>query len=467
MYDVVIVGAGPTGMFAALELMKSGKKVAIVEAGVDLENKECKIETQGVCKYCRPTCHILGGYGGAQFFEGTKLSIYPAGSGFVNFCGGVEKTKEIYNYVDELLEKYGKEKRTYPNMDEVEELKEQFKDVGIEMKYYNAQKVSKNTMNKIATNIRRDLENNGVDIFTEQQVCDIKGQDGEFTVITKKNNTYITKKIILAVGRIGSRQLTNIADKLGIKYEDEEQEIEIGVRIEAPYHIFDKINNLHNDLKLKVKDNEKEELRTFCQDYKGYITKCVYNLSGDKIVSSLDGHIIGTDEEGGKLSDVVNLAVHHRYKVDFSIDEIYQFIAKINKKGKPIVQSLKNFMENSNKNNILRNELSMPDVFEDNINNYLPERTCKLLKDFIKQIDKVIPGFADGTNTVYAPSFEMGWKKFEIDNTMQTNVKGIYIGGDATGHFRGAMQSMASGILIAKQISNRSEIYGEVNLCNR
>lgn len=71
------------------------------------------------------------------------------------------------------------------------------------------------------------------------------------------------------------------------------------------------------------------------------------------------------------------------------------------------------------------------------------------------------------TNTVYAPSFEMGWKKFKINNTMQTNVKGIYIGGDATGHFRGAMQSMASGILIARQIVDRSEIYEEVNLCNR
>ena len=452
MYDVLIIGAGPTGMFAALELMKSGKKIAMVDAGLDLEKKECKIETEGVCKYCKPTCHILGGYGGAQFFEGTKLSIYPAGSGLIDFCGGVEKTKEMYNFVDELLEKYGKEKRVFPNMEKIESLKNDFKNIGIEMKYYNAQKVSKNTMNKIATNIRKDLETNGVDIFTEEQVIDIIGKNNDFTVITKKNKKYKTKKIIFAVGRIGSRQLTRLADKLNIKYEDEEQEIEIGVRIEAPYYIFDKINNFHNDLKLKVKINEGEELRTFCQDYKGYITKCVYNLSGDKIVSSLDGHIIGTDEEGGKLSNVVNLAVHHRYKVDFSIDEIYQLISKINKKGKPIVQSLKNFMENLNKENILKNELSMPDVFEDNINNYLPERTCNLLKEFIKQIDRVIPGFADGTNTVYAPSFEMGWKKFEIDNTMQTNVKGIYIGGDATGHFRGAMQSMASGILIAKHI---------------
>lgn len=319
------------------------------------------------------------------------------------------------------------------------------------MKYYNAQKVSKQTMNKIANNIKDDLIANGIEIFLEEQVSDILKQNEYFEIITNKA-TYKTKKILLAVGRIGSRQLTKIADSLGIKYEDEEQEIEIGIRIEAPYKIFDKINNLHNDLKLKIKVNENEEVRTFCQDYKGYITKCVYNLNGDKVVSSLDGHIIGTDEEGGALSEVVNLAVHHRYKVDYSIDEIYKFISKINKKGKPIIQSLENFMNNTDDENILKNKLSMPDVFEDNINNYLPERTCELLKNFILKIDKVLPGFAGGTNTVYAPSFEMGWKKFEIDNFMETNIKDIYIGGDATGHFRGAMQSMASGVIIARKI---------------
>ncbi|MBR6504626.1 MAG: NAD(P)/FAD-dependent oxidoreductase [Clostridia bacterium] len=451
MYDLIIVGAGPTGIFAGVELMNKGKKIAIIDAGVDLSQKICYIETEGKCKFCKPTCNILGGYGGAQFFEGTKLSVYPAGSGFVNFCGSIEKTKDIYNYVDEILEKYGKQKREYPNEKDVNELKEKFKNVGIDMKYYNAQKVSKQTMNKIANNIKDDLIANGIEIFLEEQVIDVVKQDKYFEVITNKA-TYKTKKILLAVGRIGSRQLTKIADSLGIKYEDEEQEIEIGIRIEAPYKVFNKINNLHNDLKLKIKVNENEELRTFCQDYKGYITKCVYNLNGDKVVSSLDGHIIGTDEEGGTLSEVVNLAVHHRYKVDYSIDEIYKFISKINKKGKPIIQSLKNFMNNSDSENILKNKLSMPDVFEDNINNYLPQRTCELLKDFILKIDKVLPGFADGTNTVYAPSFEMGWKKFEIDNSMETNIKGIYIGGDATGHFRGAVQSMASGIIIAREI---------------
>ena len=305
-------------------------------------------------------------------------------------------------------------------------------------------------MNNIAMNIKNDLIENGVNILFNQQVVNIEKEYNEFIVETL-DNEFIAKKIVLAVGRIGSRQLKKIADKLNIFYENEGQEIELGVRIEAPYEVFDTVNNIHNDLKLKMK-TKFGELRTFCQDYRGFITRCIYNLPGDKIISSLDGHIIGTSENNGKLSDVVNLAVHHRYKVNYSIEKIYDIIENINISHKPIVESMKNFMENKNAKNIFKNKLSMPDVIEGNINDFLPEKSLYLIKDFIIKIDKVLPGFAESTNVVYAPSFEMGWKKFNLNDNLETNVSGIYIGGDATGHFRGAMQSMISGLIIGKNI---------------
>ena len=307
-------------------------------------------------------------------------------------------------------------------------------------------------MNKIAFSIKDELIAKGVDIKVREQILDItRNEDGTFTLVTN-NNKYSTKNVLFAVGRIGSRQLTKFADKLGIEYEDEEQEMEIGVRIEMPYNVFDKVDNIHNDLKLKMKLDDGGELRTFCQDYKGFITKCVYNMTGDRLVSSLDGHIIGTDEEGGNLSDVVNLAVHHRYKVSFPIEQIYDIIDKMSINKRPIVQSMKNFMNNTNEENVFNTKFSMPDVVEANINDYIPKETLIVLKDFIKRIDKVLPGFANDNNTVYAPSFEMGWKKFILNRDFQTNVNGIYIIGDATGHFRGAMQAMASGILCADEL---------------
>lgn len=452
-YDVIIVGAGGAGIFASRELAKAGKEVLIIDAGVSLDKKRCPIEHGEKCKFCKPVCNIMGGFGGAQFFEGTKLSVYPAGSGFVPFCGSVENTKSTYKYIDNVLEMHGKAPRPLTQKKEVGSLIEQFDNQGITMKYYNAQKVSKNKMNYIAGSLRREIETMGVTINMEERVTDIDGEDGNFKVTTDKDS-YNTKKIIFGIGRVGSRQLTKIADKIGIKYEDEEQEMEIGVRVEMPYEVFNKINNIHNDLKLKKVLPDGSELRTFCQDYKGYITKCVYNLTGDKVVTSLDGHIIGTDEEAnsGNLSDVVNLAVHHRFKVDKSLDEIYDTINKMNRNGKPVIQSMKNFMDNTEGENILSNELSLKDVVEGNINDYLPEDTLKVLKDFILDIDKVIEGFADSQNTIYSPSFEMGWKKFILSDTMETTCKGIYIAGDATGHFRGAIQAMASGALVGDNI---------------
>lgn len=458
-YDVIIVGAGPAGIFAANELAPE-KKVLLMDAGTDLSEKECNVETCGKCKYCRPTCHIIGGFGGAQFFEGTKLSIYPAGSGILNYLDSkdsVGEVKKLYNRVDKILEGHGKSPRPNPSREDVLKLEEDFKEQGIEMKYYNAQKVSKGTMNKIAFSLKKELLSKGVEINVKEQVDNIiKKQDGTF-ILETNNGKYETKKIIFAVGRIGSRQLTKFADRLGIKYEDEEQEIEIGVRVEMPYSIFNRVNNVHNDLKLKMKLKDGGELRTFCQDYKGFITKCVYNMKGDSLVSSLDGHIIGTDEEGGELSDVVNLAVHHRFKVNFPIEQIYNIIDKISVNKRPIVQSMKNFINNSNDVNVFKNKFSMPDVVEANINEYMPAETLSVLKDFIHKIDNVLPGFADDGNTVYAPSFEMGWKKFILTKDFQTNLDGIYVIGDATGHFRGAMQAMASGILCAEAILSKNK----------
>ena len=447
-YDVIIVGAGPAGLFAARQLAKN-KKVLLIDAGVDLLEKECKVETIGKCRYCKPTCHIIGGFGGAQFFEGTKLSIYPAGSGLLKFLPENVDIKRLYEEVDNILESYGKSPRPNPEEKDIKKLKDAFEEQNIEMKYYNAQKVSKYTMNKIALGLKKELLSNGVDIKLREQLKDINlNIDGTFTLVTN-NNQYVANNVLFAVGRIGSRQLTKFSDKLGVNYEDEGQEMELGIRIEMPYHVFDKVDNIHNDLKLKMKLEDGSELRTFCQDYKGYITKCVYNMTGDRLVSSLDGHIIGTDEEGGTLSEVVNLAVHHRCKVSFPIEQIYDIIDKMSINKKPIVQSMKNFMDNSNDKNIFNTSFSMPDVVEANINDYIPKETLLALKNFILKIDKILPGFADDKNTIYAPSFEMGWKKFILNDDFQTNVNGIYIIGDATGHFRGAMQAMASGILCA------------------
>ena len=195
-YDVIIVGAGPAGLFAANELAPD-KKVLLIDAGVDLSKKECKVETTGKCRYCKPTCHIIGGFGGAQFFEGTKLSIYPAGSGLLNFLDEGTDITDIYKMVDNILETHGKEPRPIPLEKDILELKEKFTKQGIEMKYYNAQKVSKSTMNKIAFSLKEELISKGVDIKLNEQIIDITKNEDETYILHTKNNNYITKNCVI------------------------------------------------------------------------------------------------------------------------------------------------------------------------------------------------------------------------------------------------------------------------------
>ncbi len=456
-FDVAIVGAGPAGIFSAFEL--GGKRsVLLIDAGKNLEQKYCFIEDKQTCRFCRPTCSIISGFGGSQFFEGTKLSCYPAGTGLLSFVDSEEMLKKLYDEVDGILEEHGKSKRDFPPEEKIKNIQASFNKVGIDVKYYNAQKVSKLTMNNIALNIRERLESKGVIIRTCEKVINIAKETNCYKIQTHVGE-YTAKDVILAVGRIGSRWLAKVADTIGIKYHPENiNSVEIGVRVEMPYYLFDNINNVFNDIKLKKVVDDENELRSFCQDYKGFITKCVYNLQGDKVMSALDGHIIGTDEEGGKMSDVVNLAVHHRYKTILRTNEIFEFVSRIQKKGKPIAQSMKSFMENKKPDLDIDIKPSMDDFEVGDINRYLPEKSQILVKDFIRKIDKVIPGFAADKNIVYAPSFEMGWETMDLTKDFQTTIKGIYIVGDITGHFRGAMQAMVSGLIVARNILNQQEV---------
>jgi uncharacterized FAD-dependent dehydrogenase len=329
----------------------------------------------------------LGGFGGAQFFEGTKLSRYPAGTGLLDFCQDLNELEGLYDYTDAVLEKYGKSKRAYPRKEEIEQLRKDFEKSGIDLKYYNAQKVSKLSMNRIAKNISSYLNAQGVDVFLEERVVEInKNNDGTFTIKTDKD-VYSATTVVMAVGRIGSRQLLKIANDIGIAYSDGEQQLEVGIRVEAPFEVFKRVDNICNDIKLKIKLGDNEELRSFCQDYKGYITKCVYNLKGDRVISSLDGHIIGTDEDGGKMSKVVNLAIHHRFPYDGDLDSIYEIIGKINKKGKPIAQTMKSFLSGEGVESNFSNELSLSDVEFDDINKFIPKESLALIKDFIIRVN--------------------------------------------------------------------------------
>ena len=238
-YDICIIGAGPCGLTSALQLSKM-YKVCVIEAGREYEKRICPLDSNKKCnENCNP-CNIITGYGGCQFLDGTKACFYPAGSGLFNF-NSKEEILNAYNYIEDLLIKYGKPVREQVDENNKEKIIKEFKKYNIDVKYYNAQKVDKNIMQSIGKNIREELIKNGVKIFYNENVYNID-KNIDFTIYST-NKIIKSKKVVLATGRYGGLFLNKLSSKLGINYEKNNFVGEIGVRIEMPFNVFKSIDN--------------------------------------------------------------------------------------------------------------------------------------------------------------------------------------------------------------------------------
>lgn len=449
-YDVCIIGAGPCGLTLALEL-STKYKVCIVEAGREYQKRICPLDIKGICKEnCNP-CNIITGFGGCQFFDGTKACFYPAGSGLFNF-NSKEEVISHYNYIEKLLVKYGKPLREQPVEEEINKIINDFNKYNIDVKYYNAQKVDKNIMQSIGFRIHEELIKNGVDFLYNETVYDIEKND-DF-IIYSTNKVIKAKKVVLATGRYGGLFLDKLSKKLNIEYEKNNFVGEIGIVIEMPYNVFSSIDNIFNDIKLKRKIDDYNEVRSFCQNYKGIVRKCVFDTENGKM-SSLDGCILGPDSIN---TQSINIAIHNKISNISGIEDFKNMILKANKNGKAIVQNMNSFLNNTNTCNIDEKYCTMKDYVIDNANKYLPNETLKYIKEMIIDIDKVLPGFANKDNIVYAPSFELGGNIYKLSKSFESNIEGLYIGGDASGYFRGLMQSMISGKIISEDIIKKIEV---------
>ena len=472
-YDVIVVGAGPSAVFLAYELIekKSNKKVLLVEQGKSVDKRYCPIEKSGKCIHCKPMCNITCGFSGAGAFSDGKLSLYNKEDNDLHVGGilheyiGVDKTKDLIDYTDKIYLKFGADKHLEgtEHKEEVKKICDKAKKENITLIDIPIRHLGTEKSHELYYKIQKYLLENGTDIMFETAVKDLIIEDNKVKGVKVQNATdYIegkeeceeiyADKVVLAVGRKGANWLVDMCDKHDIK--TEAGTVDIGIRYELPDKVMEKINKYMYEGKFIGRVGRyKDKVRTFCQNPSGFVSTEVY----DNNITLVNGHSYKE-----KKSTNTNLAilVSHNFNYPFNkpIDYGRNIAKNLNEigAGKIVVQRL---------GDIYRGKRTWKEELENNsvvptLKNAEPGdltfaigyRTMTNILDFIQSVDKVVEGFAAPENLLYGPEIKFYSNKVKITNDFETSVEGLYSIGDGGGMTRGLMMASCSGVQMARII---------------
>lgn len=467
-YDAIVIGMGPGAIFFAYEMIQKdkGKKILLVEQGKRVENRKCPIETIGKCVKCKPFCDITSGFSGAGAFSDGKLSLYNEEDddfyvgGELHKYVGVEETKRLIDYTDNIYLKFGADPKLEgtEHKKEVNEIKKKAKKEEITLIDIPIRHLGTEKAHELYKKLENYLEDNNIDLMFETEVKDLIIEENEakgiivHNVKTNEEEKIYGKNIVIAVGRKGANWLVNMCNKH--KIETEAGVVDIGVRYELSDEVMKEINEYMYEGKfIGYPGPFKDKVRTFCQNPSGFVSSEVY----DEGINLVNGH-----SYKDKKSTHTNLAIlvshHFNYPFNKPIEYGRNIAKNINElgNGNIVVQRLGDIYRGKRTwNEELENNKIKPTLksaVAGDITFALGYRTMTDILQFIRCMDKVVEGFANPENLLYAPEIKFYSNKVVINQEFETSVKGLYSIGDGGGMTRGLMMASASGVQMARNL---------------
>lgn len=451
MYDVIIVGAGPGGIFAAYELIEKNKnlKIAIIEKGKPLNERKCPINGKNIksCIKCS-SCSIMSGFGGAGAFSDGKYNITNDFGGTLYEHIGKEKSLELMHYVDDINMKFGgAQTKLYSTSNS------NFKKICLQNKLNlldaSVRHLGTDINYIVLQNLYNELKKN-VDIFFNTLVTDIKIENDIYNIITSKN-TYQSRKCIISAGRSGSKWTEELCKKLNIPTNS--NRVDIGVRVELPATIFSSLTDELYESKIVYRTEKYEDnVRTFCMNPNGIVVN--ENTNG---IITVNGH---SYEDDNLKTDNTNFAllVSKTFSEPFKDSNSYgESIARLSNMlgGGVIVQRFGDLIRGrrTNDKRISKNTVSPTlSATPGDLSLVLPKRILDDIIEMIYALDKVAPGTANDDTLLYGIEVKFYNTEVEVDNNLETKYKGLYIIGDGSGVTHSLSHASASGIHVAREI---------------
>lgn len=460
MFDVLIVGAGPAGLFAAYELVEKNSKlkVGILERGPKVSSRVCPMNKKGIpCANCYP-CGILSGYGGAGTFSDGKLNFIPRlGKSDLTKYMSESKANELIDDTEKIFTKFKMDADVYPsNMKEAEEIRKKVAISGGKLLLIKQKHLGSDHLPEYIQGICDYLEDKGVELFEKCDVKDIKTIDGinEVTYRTGKEEEILkAKKVIVAPGRTGAKWVQELADKYNIPYLS--QSIEIGVRVEVRKDIMEEITNVIYDPTIFIKTHTYcDEIRTFCTNPGGFVAK--ENYYGYICVNGHALKEVKSNNTNFAFISKVNLT--HPVTNTRVYGESIARIANVLGDGKPIIQSLKDLKDGrrSEWHRLDKGfvEPTLKDCVAGDLALVMPHRIITNILEGLEVLDRIIPGVNNDDTLLYGPEIKFFSNEIETDNNFKLKDNDIYFVGDGAGKAGNIVTAAATGLIAARDILN-------------
>ncbi len=483
-YDVIIVGAGPAGIFTAYELLQhkatAGYKILILEKGRGSDRVCPKSTNGGRCINCSP-CSITTGWAGAGAFSDGKLSLSHEVGGALPEYIGVEKTIELIKYTDNIYLKFGADSKIHGETltPEMRDIARRSIDANLKLVHCPVRHLGTEKVRNLYHKLFEELEAKGVEIHFNEAVEDLiskaNRKDGviEFNtdetnlngnenrihgVMTRKGD-YFGKNVVIAVGREGSEWLLHQCEKN--KITTEAGIVDIGVRVECRNEIMQEINDNFYEAKLiHYSKTFDDKIRTFCSNPGGFVSSEYY----DNHLAVVNGHSYkDLKSENTNFALLVSQKFTEPFNAPIEYGKHIASLANMLTNNHILVQRFGDIIRGrrTTKERLLRNNIipTLKDAVPGDLSLVLPHRILVDIVEMIHALDKVSPGLASDETLLYGVEVKFYSNVIKVDQHFKAKAfENLYLAGDGAGITRGLMQASVNGVIIAREIQNQTMI---------